>query len=57
MPSTAKKASDTDTRLLAESSRVRSIHWVPAVRAGFKLSTITYRARELMRSLRMGLRL
>lgn len=32
-------------------------HWVPAVRPGFRLSQITYRARAQMRSERMGLRL
>ena len=34
MASTARKASGTDRRLLAESSRVRSNHWVAAVMAG-----------------------
>ena len=57
MASTARKASATEIRLLAESSSVRSNHWVPAVRPGFKLSQITYRARAQMRSERMGLRL
>ena len=44
--STARNASGTDSRLLAESSKVRSNHWVAAVRAGFRASLITYRARE-----------
>ena len=57
MLSTPKNASATATRLLAESSNVRSNHWVPAVKAGFRRSTITYRAMEVTRSLRMGLRL
>ena len=55
--STPRKASATDSRLLAESSSVRSKNWVPAVRALFTGSTITKRARALMRSQRMGLRL
>ena len=53
----AKKPSATEIRLLAESSKVRSNHWVPAVKAGFKQLMITYRDREVIRSLRMGLRL
>ena len=57
MASTARKASGTEMRLLAESSRVRSNHWVAAVTAGLPASTMTYRAREQMRSQRMGLRL
>ena len=57
MPSTARKASGTLMRLLAESSRVRSNHWVAMVMAGFTASAMTYRAKEAMRSLRMGLRL
>ncbi len=46
-----------DRRLLAESSRVLSNHWVAEVMAGFSASTITYRDREAIRSLLMGLRL
>ena len=41
MASTARNASGTDTRLLAESSSVRSNHWVAAVKAGFMASAIT----------------
>ena len=41
MASTAKKPSATATRLLAESSSVRSNHCVPAVNAGFSTSIIT----------------
>ena len=52
-----QKASDTEIRLLAESSRVRSNHWTEAVIAGFRLSAMTYRARAQIRSDRMGLRL
>ena len=57
MPSTAKKPSGMERRLLAESSRVRSNHWVEATSMGFIISLITKSAREAMRSLRMGLRL
>ena len=42
---------------LAESSRVRSSHWVEAVMAAFMASAIRYRESEQIRSLRMGLRL
>ena len=41
MASTARKPSATEMRLLAQSSKVRSNHWVAEVKAGFKLSTIT----------------
>ncbi len=41
MPSMARKPSGTERRLLAESSRVRSNHWVAEVMAGFRASTIT----------------
>ena len=57
MASTARKASETAMRLLAESSRVRSNHCREEVMAGFMASAMTYRARAQMRSLRMGLRL
>ena len=57
MASVARNASATEMRLLAESSSVRSSHWVDAVSAGFVASAMTYRAREQMRSLRMGFRL
>ena len=55
--STPRKASATEILLLAESSRVRSNHWVPAVMAGLSTSTMTYLASEVMRSLLIGLRL
>ena len=57
MASTARTLPETLMRLLALSSKVRSNHWVEAVMAGFRASATTYRAREAMRSLRMGLRL
>ena len=41
-------------RLLAESSRVRSNHWVAEVIAGFSASVITYLDREAIRSLLIG---
>ena len=41
IPSVARNASATLTRLLAESSNVRSNHWAEAVHAGFKASIIT----------------
>ena len=41
MASVAKNASATERRLFAESSSVRSNHYVPAVNAGFRLSVIT----------------
>ena len=53
----ARKLSLTAIRLLAESSNVRSNHWVEAVIAGFITLTSTRRAKEQMRSERMGLRL
>ena len=40
MASAARKPSAMATRLLAESSSVRSNHWVPVVKAGFSTSTI-----------------
>ena len=55
--STARKPSATLIRLLAESSSVRSNHWVEAVIAGLRESAMTYRARAAIRSLRIGLRL
>ena len=57
MPSTARKDSATAIRLLAESSRVRSNHWVAAVMAGLRELQMTKRAMEAIRSLRMGFRL
>ena len=57
MASVARKPSAMAIRLLALSSRVRSNHWVPAVKLGLSTSTIRYRARAQMRSQRMGLRL
>ena len=41
MASTARNASGMEMRLLAESSRVRSNHWVAVVTAGLPASTIT----------------
>ena len=52
-----RNASATEIRLLALSSRVLSNHCVPAVNAGFSVSIITYLAREVIRSARIGLRL
>ena len=57
MESTAKNASGTLILLLAESSKVRSNHWVAAVIAGFITSHITYLAMDAILSLLMGLRL
>ena len=39
--STARNASGTEMRLFAESSSVRSNHWVAEVNAGFRLSQMT----------------
>ena len=44
-------------RRFAESSRVRSSHWLDAVNAAFCRSFITKRESEAIRSERMGLRL
>uniref|UniRef100_A0A6B0U4C1 Uncharacterized protein n=1 Tax=Ixodes ricinus TaxID=34613 RepID=A0A6B0U4C1_IXORI len=44
-------------RLLALSSRVRSIHWVAWVARGSATRAMRWRAREQQRSERMGLRL
>ena len=54
IPSMARNPSGTERRLLAESSRVLSNHWVAEVIAGFKASTITNLDREAIRSLRIG---
>ena len=43
--------------LFAESSSVRSSHWLDAVKAAFCRSLMTKRESDAMRSLRMGLRL
>ena len=53
-PSNAKNPSATDNLLLAESSKVLSNHWVPAVIAGFNESTITNLAKALILSLLIG---
>ena len=55
--SAQRKPSGSEMRRLAESSSVRSNHWALAVTAAFCRSQMTYRDREAMRSLRMGLRL
>ena len=55
--SIARNASEVDIRLFAESSRVRSNHCVPAVKAGLRESVITYLAKAEIRSHLMGLRL
>ena len=47
----------TATRRFAESSKVRSNHWVAAVKAGSWASVITCLERAQMRSARMGFRL
>ena len=54
IPSVAKKPSGMERRLLAESSRVLSNHWVADVIAGFSASIITYLAKEAIRSLLIG---
>ena len=46
-----------EMRRLAESSSVRSSHWTEAVMGAFMASAMRYRAREQIRSDRMGLRL
>ena len=50
IPSSAKKASGTEILLFAESSSVLSNHCVAAVIAGLSESTITYLARDVIRS-------
>ena len=55
--SAQRKASGMLMRRLAESSSVRSSHWVAAVTAVFCTSQIRYRASEQIRSERIGLRL
>ena len=55
--SVVRKASGMAIRRLAESSRVRSIHWVEAVWAGLAAMLINHRARAVTRSERMGLAL
>ena len=52
-----RKPSGMEIRRLALSSSVRSIHWAEAVIGAFIASAIRYRAREQIRSLRIGLRL
>ena len=56
-PSVAKNPSAIESLLLAESSSVRSNHWVAEVIAGLRASIITYLEREAILSLLMGLRL
>ena len=56
-PSRLKYASGAETLRLDESSRVRSNHWVAAVKAGSWARAITCRARPQIRSARIGLRL
>ncbi len=55
--SASRKASGSTSRRLAESSRLRSSHWVAAVSGPLRLSTISRRARAHIRSARIGLRL
>ena len=55
--SAQRKPSGMEMRRFAESSSVRSSHWVEAVMGALAASAIRYRAREQSRSLRMGLRL
>mmetsp|Transcript_9866 Transcript_9866/g.24302 ORF Transcript_9866/g.24302 Transcript_9866/m.24302 type:complete len:201 (+) Transcript_9866:293-895(+) len=54
MESTARKDSGRTIRRLAESSRVRSNHWVACVWAVLATREMTYRAREQTRSLLIG---
>lgn len=53
----ARNASATDILLLALSSSVLSNHWVAEVKAGLSVSIMTYLAKEVIRSERIGLRL
>ena len=55
--SAQRKPSGREIRRFAESSRVRSSHCTEAVMGAFIASVMRYRAREQIRSLRMGLRL
>jgi len=53
----ARNACGITSRRLALSSSVRSIHCVAAVMTGLDCKLIAKRAKEHIRSLRMGLRL
>ena len=55
--SQVRKESGSTSRRLAESSRLRSSHWVAALRGPLSASVISRRAREQIRSARTGLRL